>query len=42
MLFPTETLTIYDIGVDYILGVARDEFDVEYVVMFDLDRRTSG
>jgi hypothetical protein len=41
VLFPTDTLTIYDIGVDYILGVARDEFDVEYVVMFELDRRTS-
>jgi hypothetical protein len=39
--FPTDSATIYEIGMDYVLGVAKDEFSVEYVVMFELDRRTS-
>ena len=31
-------LEIHDIGEDYILGVWRDEMDVEYVRMYSLDR----
>ena len=32
------TLAITDIGADYILGIWRDEMDVEYVRMYSLDR----
>jgi hypothetical protein len=29
-------LTILDIGADYVLGLRRDEFDVEYVQLHEL------
>ena len=31
-------LEVYEIGEDYILGVTQDEFDVEYVQMWSLER----
>jgi hypothetical protein len=31
-------LTVRDIGLDYLLGVARDDLDVEHVRMYGLDR----
>jgi hypothetical protein len=31
-------LDVYEIGEDYILGRARDDFDIEYVQMFRLTR----
>ena len=31
-------LDVYEIGEDYILGLARDDFDIEYVQMFRLTR----
>lgn len=33
-------LAITDIGADYVLGIWRDEMDVEYVRMYSLDRGT--
>lgn len=32
----TGGLTITDIGADYVLGIIRDELDVEQVVMYRL------
>jgi hypothetical protein len=32
------TLHVRDIGSDYILGVERDEFDVERVVLYHLTK----
>lgn len=37
LLMPTG-LEVHDIGEDYILGVWKDEMDVEYVRMYSLDR----
>jgi hypothetical protein len=35
-----DSLTLLDVGEDYILGTVRDEQDVERVLMFSLDRRS--
>jgi len=35
-----EDVDLLEAGVDYILGLVRDEFDVEYVQMFRLERPT--
>ena len=34
-------LDVYEIGEDYILGHATDDFDIEYVQMFRLTRFSS-
>jgi hypothetical protein len=34
-------LMIHEIGSDYLLGVRRDEFDVEYVQLYELRRGES-
>ena len=34
-------LDVYEIGEDYILGRATDDFDIEYVQMFQLTRFSS-
>jgi hypothetical protein len=33
-----ERFTIHEIGVDYVLGVWRDDLDVEFIRMYELDR----
>jgi hypothetical protein len=33
-------VTVHEIGEDYLLGVVRDEFDVEYVMMLGLATAT--
>ena len=38
---PTD-LMITEIGADYILGIVRDEVDIQYVWMYGLDRREGG
>lgn len=35
-------LTLYEIGEDYVLGSTRDDFDVEYVQLWPLDRSPEG
>ena len=35
-------LRIAEIGPDYVLGMARDDLDVEYVRMYGLDRGLGG
>lgn len=35
---PPNSLDIHEIGEDYILGVWKDEFHVEYVRVYSLDR----
>ena len=38
---PTD-LMITEIGADYILGIVRDEVDIQYVWMYGLDRGGGG
>ena len=36
-----ESVDLLEVGEEYVLGLARDEFDVEYVQMYPLERPTS-
>jgi hypothetical protein len=36
--FGPSRLTVHEVGADYVLGSFRDEYDVEYVRLYDLAR----
>ncbi len=37
-----EGLEIFEIGADYILGRWRDEFEVEYIMVYELVKGSTG